>query len=123
MQLLMSEKGYCFFAADELSSSNLMGFIGIADIPYEASFTPGVEIGWRLGQQYWGKGYATEGAKMCLNYAKDVLHIEAVYSIAPIVNTRSIHVMEKIGMTRKLEFDHPLLGDYPLLERCVCYEV
>ena len=30
---------------------------------FEASFTPAVEVAWRLHRRYWGHGYATEAAK------------------------------------------------------------
>ncbi|ARB91478.1 N-acetyltransferase [Legionella longbeachae] len=44
-----------------------MGFIGLNHIKWEAPFGHAVEVGWRLGSQYWKKGYTTEGARACLN--------------------------------------------------------
>ena len=54
-----------------------MGFVGIAnqDIPGVA-FMPCQEIGWRLDRKYWGKGYATEAARMVLAFERP--NIEAV---------------------------------------------
>lgn len=46
-----------------------------------------MEIGWRLRQDAWGHGYATEAAQACLSYAWDVLSLEKVY--AYISTTRS----------------------------------
>jgi RimJ/RimL family protein N-acetyltransferase len=89
---------------------------------YPADFTPCVDIGWRLAKAQWGNGFASEGAKACLDYAKKTLKIEEIYSIAPKINLRSEKVMQKIGMQKVKEFKHPLLSDYPHLEDCVLYK-
>jgi hypothetical protein len=31
---------------------------------FNVHFTPGVEIGWRLAFEHWGRGYATEAARL-----------------------------------------------------------
>lgn len=122
MQHLFNNKGYCFFAVDELKSKNSIGFIGLSDIDYQANFTPCTEIGWRLHPNYWSKGYATEGAKCCLDFAFNTLKKESIKAIAPKINLPSIRVMEKIGMKKLLEFKHPALKDHNNLVDCVCYE-
>ena len=45
MKTMFTEKKYCYFAVDELSSGNFCGFIGLCDQNYEASFTPCTDIG------------------------------------------------------------------------------
>lgn len=62
------DHGYTLWAVEEKMRGKMMGFIGFSSPVWEAHFTPCVEIGWRLGSQYWGKGYATEGAKAALEY-------------------------------------------------------
>ena len=57
------KRGYTLWAACLKETGEFMGFIGLNYTDWEASFTPAIEVGWRLGSQYWGKGYATEGAK------------------------------------------------------------
>jgi RimJ/RimL family protein N-acetyltransferase len=76
---------------------------------YEAPFTPCVEIGWRLGSQFWGKGYATEGARECLRDAFERLRLQEVVAMTTPRNFRSKRVMIKLGMTRDFDadFDHP----------------
>ncbi len=59
---------YTLWAVELQEIEELMGFIGLNYIDWEAPFTPAVEIGWRLGSQFWGKGYAAEGAKASLDY-------------------------------------------------------
>lgn len=119
---MYEERGYCFYAVETLVDKQFIGFTGLSRISYEASFTPCVEIGWRLARTAWGKGYATEGARRCLEHAFDTLQLDRVRAIAPVVNQRSIHVMKKCGMQPLLVFDHPLLTDAPHLQPCVCYE-
>jgi len=117
------EKGYCYFATDELSSGKLIGMIGVSIKDFEASFTPCLDVGWRLAKEFWGKGYATEGAKRCLEFAFQELGVNRMISIAPKVNAASIRVMQKIGMYELAEFKHPKLLEYNHLVDCICYEI
>lgn len=121
MRNLYVEKGYCYFAVETLSSRQFIGFTGLAWQTYDAPFTPCVDIGWRLATKAWGRGYATEGARRCLDYAFNELQLKTVKAIAPVNNIRSIQVMEKIGMKPFCSFPHPLLTAYPRLADCVCY--
>ena len=123
LQDLFEEKGYCYFAVDELETGKFIGFIGFYFQDYESEFTPAVDIGWRLHPDFWGKGYATEGAKACLDYGKDSLKLKKVISTAPQINKPSINVMKKIGMKKKLEFIHPKVKENERLRNCVCYEI
>ena len=36
------------------------GAVGLSVPAFDASFTPCVEVGWRLAREHWGRGYATE---------------------------------------------------------------
>ncbi|SDL70451.1 Protein N-acetyltransferase, RimJ/RimL family [Salinimicrobium catena] len=118
-----AKHGYCYFAAEVLESREFIGFIGLAFQSYAAPFTPATDIGWRLKRSAWGKGYATEGAKRCLQFAFEDLQLEKVISTCPKQNHRSELVMQKIGMKKASEFDHPKLQDSPELQKCVVYEI
>lgn len=122
-QTLFEENGFTYFAVDELSSGDFIGFIGMFPQTYESPYTPCVDIGWRLRQASWGNGYATEGAKRCLEFAFQDLDLETIRAFAPKVNQRSIHVMEKIGMKKIGHFLHPKLKGNARIEECVCYEI
>lgn len=122
MQNMFEQKGFCYFAVDTLIEGELIGFIGLAEQTYNASFTPCVDIGWRLHSKYWNKGYATEGAKACLKYAFDVLNLEKIVAVAPIINLKSIAVMKKIGMKYLMSFTHPFLMNDDRLKECVVYD-
>jgi len=123
MKLMYIEKGYCYFAVDQLKDESFIGFIGLCYQTYESQFTPSVDIGWRLNKQYWNNGLATEGAKKCLDYGFDKLGLKNIISTTPKINIKSIRVMGKIGMAKLAEFKHPGLKSDKRLEDCVCYEI
>lgn len=117
------EQGYCFWAAELLETGELIGFIGLTQVSYETAFTPAVEIGWRLAYPFWGKGLATEGAKGCLKFAFEKLGLEEVVSFTALANQRSYKVMERIGMKRDIEFDHPKMEAGHSLQRHILYRI
>lgn len=90
---------------------------------YETDFMPATDIGWRLKPSAWGKGYATEGAKRCLEFAFSELNLERIVSTCTISNKSSENVMKKIGMIKKGEFLHPKLSEFPNYEKCTWYEI
>lgn len=112
---------FCYFAVDKIENEEFIGFIGLSKQTYDAKFTPCVDIGWRIKSSEWNKGFATEGAKKCLDYAFNDLGIEKVYSVAPKINIKSELIMNKIGMKKLYEFDHPLLLNDSRLKCCVLY--
>ena len=105
----IDEHGYGFFAVDLLPENSFIGFIGFKNTSFEADFTPCVEIGWRLHKKYWNLGLATEGALRCLKFARTDLSLNEIYSFTPLLNKASERVMQKIGMNKIGEFDHPLV--------------
>lgn len=121
MQKQLKDNGFCYFAVDILETRECIGFIGLSEQNYQSSFTPCIDIGWRIKSSAWNKGFATEGAKRCLDFAFADLKLNKVYSIAPLVNEKSIHIMEKIGMRKITEFEHPLLQDNKYLNKCAVY--
>ena len=121
MDSLMDEKGYCYYAVDNLDNGAFIGFTGFATKSFPANFTPCIDIGWRLARAAWGRGFATEAAKACLHYGWDVLGLTTIYAIAPEVNTPSIRIMEKIGMQHTVRFLHPQLAGNDYLQPCVAY--
>jgi RimJ/RimL family protein N-acetyltransferase len=125
MNQAFTKTKYTLWAAEEKSSGKLIGFIGLTPIPWEASFTPCIEIGWRLGSEYWNNGYATEGAKAVLDYGFNQCDLKEIVSITVPKNIRSIRVMEKIGLQRDLhnDFAHPKLPKDHRLSQHVLYRI
>lgn len=123
MKFQFQQKGYCYFAVDILDTRKFIGFIGLSEQTFKSDFTPAVDIGWRLHPKFWHKGYATEGAKRCLEFGFNYLNLNKIIAIAPAINTPSIKVMEKIGMEKFEKFKHPLLKEYQELETCIIYTI
>ena len=55
------------------------------------------EIGYCYGSKYWNQGYATEACGEILRYAFEELGMDTVKADAALKNTRSQHVLEKVG--------------------------
>ena len=122
MQEQYLQNQYCYFATELIKSQELIGFIGLCKQTYDADFNPSVDIGWRILPNYWKQGYATEGAKACLNYGFNKLKLTKIVSVAPKINIPSIKVMQKIGMQKSKDFTHPLLDHNSNLQPCVLFE-
>lgn len=111
------ERQYTLWAVEEKKSEACIGFIGLNYVSWNAHFTPCVEIGWRLAYDFWGQGFAPEGAFAVLDYAFQQLKIKKIVAFTTKDNYRSRRVMEKIGMTRDIQGDflHPKLQpNHPL---------
>jgi RimJ/RimL family protein N-acetyltransferase/8-oxo-dGTP pyrophosphatase MutT (NUDIX family) len=106
---IFEKNGWGFWAATLKENGAFIGFIGLSQIRFETSFTPAVEIGWRLAFEHWGKGYATEGAKAAIKYGFENLQLEEIVSFTAVDNLRSRQVMHKLGMHHESDFEHPLL--------------
>ncbi|WP_203788253.1 GNAT family N-acetyltransferase [Paractinoplanes rishiriensis] len=66
-----------------------------------------VELGYRLRQAEWGKGYATEGSRAVLSKAFTELGVRLVWAETMSMNDRSQKVMKKLGMTMAGTLDTP----------------
>ena len=55
------------------------------------------EIGYWLGEPYWGRGIATEAVRALIDHAFGDLRHEALLAAARVVNPASRHVLEKCG--------------------------
>jgi len=117
------EKKYTLWAVEEKTTGAMMGYIGLQECLTPLPFAPSIEIAWRLGFQYWGKGYATEGAAAVLDYGLKRLKIPEIVSYTAANNYRSQRVMEKIGMKQDLtgDFLHPKLPSDHRLAQHVLY--
>jgi ribosomal-protein-alanine N-acetyltransferase len=117
--------GYGWWAAELKATGAFIGFIGLVHIPFEAHFTPAVEVGWRLASAHWGQGYATEGARASLDCGFARLGLAEIVSITVPANRRSWRVMQRIGMRRDPagDFDHPRLAQGDPLRRHLLYRI
>jgi ribosomal-protein-alanine N-acetyltransferase len=86
--------GYSFWAVVEEATGTVIGEAGL--YPMNGS-GPDIELGYALGSPWWGRGYATEAAGAILQAAFDHLGAQRVVAVAKRENTRSLHVLGKLG--------------------------
>ncbi|MDH7445946.1 GNAT family N-acetyltransferase [Aquimarina sp. 2201CG14-23] len=121
MQQQFAKNGFCYFAVDILESKEFIGFIGLSEQSYLEDTPVFVDIGWRLKKSTWNQGFATEGAKACLDFGFNQIGLDQIYSVAPEINIKSELIMKKIGMERLKVFKHPKLMNDKRLRNCVLY--
>jgi RimJ/RimL family protein N-acetyltransferase len=109
MQAAIESQGWGQWALEVIDGAPFIGFTGLARKTFEAPFTPCHEVGWRLAPEAWGRGYATEAARAAIAFGFGELGLAEIVSYTALGNARSIAVMERLGMRRDIEFDHPLL--------------
>src|SRR6185295_13612125 len=105
------------WAVEVKGGASFIGFTGLQPVPFDAHFTPAVEVGWRLARDAWGHGYATEAARAALAIGFDDLGLDEILSMTAVENARSRDVMHRLGMARDPadDFLHPnVAADSPL---------
>lgn len=113
------------WAVEVVGGASFVGFVGLSVPAFEASFTPCVEVAWRLASNAWGRGYATEAARAVLADGFERLGLDEILSWTVPANVRSWRVMEKLGMRRdpQHDFDHPRLPQGHALRRHWLYRL
>jgi RimJ/RimL family protein N-acetyltransferase len=60
----------------------------------------GIDLGYRFFRQHWGKGFATEAARACLDFGFGDLALEEILAWVVPENAASVRVLEKLGFRR-----------------------
>jgi ribosomal-protein-alanine N-acetyltransferase len=125
LQAHIDTHGFGFWAVELIEQARLIGFVGLQHVAFAASFTPAVEIGWRLARGDWGRGYATEAARAALDDGFGRLGLAEIISFAVAGNLPSQRVMQRIGMRRdaRADFDHPNIPEGHPFRRHVVYRI
>lgn len=125
IELGFERHGFGLWALELRESGEFIGFTGLAVPPFEAHFTPAVEVGWRLARSAWGRGYATEAARAALAQGFGPAGLEEIVSMTTVRNRRSRAVMERLGMTRDPadDFEFPTLPPGDPLRPHVLYRI
>src|SRR3982751_826382 len=63
-------RGYGMWAVEERHSGDFVGRMGC----WNPEGWPGLKIGWTLRLEFWGRGFAREGARAAIQYAFTELH-------------------------------------------------
>ncbi|WP_436771701.1 GNAT family N-acetyltransferase [Yinghuangia sp. YIM S09857] len=88
----------------------LAGWVGLAEPVFLPEVMPSVEIGWRLGRPFWGRGIATEAAREVLRFAFSYARLPRVVSVCHVDNAPSLRVMRRLGMAEDRETVVPSRG-------------
>jgi RimJ/RimL family protein N-acetyltransferase len=102
--------GFGLFALELRNTGELIGFAGLAVPEFLPEVMPAVEIGWRLGRPFWGRGLATEAARAVLRFGLIDRGLARVISIAQLGNDASERIMGKLGMQLDRETDDLTCG-------------
>ncbi len=119
----LAETGFCKWAVEAPGVAPFIGAVGLTHVNFEASFTPAVEVAWRLHRHYWGRGYATEAARAAIEDGFTRVGLNEIVALTAVDNYASMRVMQRLGMTRTIEFDHPSLPVGSPLRRHVLYRL
>jgi RimJ/RimL family protein N-acetyltransferase len=104
----IASRGWGLWAAELKESGEFIGFVGLEQPTPAIPYSPCVEVGWRLARPFWGKGYATEAARMALRAAFELVDLPEVFSFTSVLNLRSRAVMARLGMVAEPDtFEHP----------------
>jgi RimJ/RimL family protein N-acetyltransferase len=107
--------GFCKWAVEAPGVAPLIGGVGLSYVSFEASFTPAVEVAWRLHKRFWGEGYATEAAHAAIDDGFTRIGLSEIVALTTLANLLSQRVMQRLGMRRDIEFDHPrYAANHPL---------
>jgi RimJ/RimL family protein N-acetyltransferase len=102
-----SRHGFSYWAVELRDSAELIGTCGLRI----ASNYPGTpvegmhEMGWRIAESHWGRGYATEAAQATLDWAWATLPVTTIAAWTTAGNRKSWRVMERLGMARAPQLD------------------
>jgi RimJ/RimL family protein N-acetyltransferase len=85
----------------------LLGFCGLALTEREIVPTCGQpEVGWRLREDVWGRGYAKEAAVASLDYGFDHCNFSRIHALTIPENRASWGLMERLGMIHQPDLDY-----------------
>ena len=86
-------RGYGQWTLIEKATGEVVGRAGL----WNPEGWPGLEVGWVIARQHWGRGFATEAARAAVEFAFAHTGAARLISLIQPDNHRSIRVAEKIG--------------------------
>ena len=94
--------GHSYLAAVEKASGDVAGVCGL--IEETACGAQRLGVGYIFNKTYWGRGYATECARACVEHAFTALGAKEVTAQIRPENAPSRRVAERLGMTVEASF-------------------
>ena len=119
----LANTGFGKWAVEAPGVAPFIGAVGLTWLKFAAPFAPAVEVAWRLHRRYWGFGYATEAAAAAIDDGFIRVGLTEIVALTALANHASMRVMQRLGMTRTIEFDHPMLPPTSPLRRHILYRL
>lgn len=92
-------------------------FVGVGGVvPQQDIFRINGEIGYWIGEPYWGKGYATQVVKQLTAFAFNKLDLLRVYACVFEYNKTSMRVLEKAGFALEAVIKSSILKNNQVLD-------
>jgi len=119
LQAHIDTHGWGFWAVERRAAPGCIGAVGLMHIPWQvpwqAAFTPAIEIGWRIAPAAQRQGFAEEAARVALAAGFGPLGLDEILAFTVPANEPSWRLMAKLGMAPAGRFDHPRLPEgHPL---------
>lgn len=86
------------FALTLKLGENLIGGMGLGSIDHEHAQA---EMGFWIGVDWWGQGFATEAARAVIRFGFEELKLNRIYAHHMVRNPASGRVLAKAGMQRE----------------------
>ncbi|WP_233994128.1 GNAT family N-acetyltransferase [Porphyrobacter sp. AAP60] len=123
LEAYQRDHGHTFWVVERCEDGALLGFCGL-----KRSNQPGgpqgmMEVGWRLREDAWGKGYAKEAAAAALDLAFDQFDADEVIALTVQGNTGSWGLMLRLGMERREDLDFDSADFDPENPRIIAYSI
>ena len=88
----------------------------ISAIPGEYESNRSAEIGYWLGENYWGKGFATESVQQLTHHVFTNTNILRIFAPVFSPNKKSMNVLEKCGYTKEAILKKAIFKDGEYLD-------
>jgi ribosomal-protein-alanine N-acetyltransferase len=123
LQAHIEAHGWGFWAVERRAAPGCIGAVGLMHIPWEAEFTPAVEIGWRIAPGLQRQGLAEEAARLALAAGFGPAGLPEIVAFTVPANEASWRLMEKLGMAPAGRFEHPRLPQGHPLRQHLLYRI
>jgi len=98
--------GYCFWIIEGKAEQAILGMCGLHKTERPGTPVDGLtEIGWRLKEAAWGRGYAREAAEAALTVGFSRFALERIVAFTVPQNAPSWGLMQRLGMIRARALD------------------
>ncbi|GMN12917.1 GNAT family N-acetyltransferase [Altererythrobacter sp. MTPC7] len=103
---MYAREGFSFLFAVEKASGEMVGYCGIKRVENPlAPNTGDHEIGWKIREDRWRRGYAEEAMRAVIEWAFTRVGAPYLVALTSPANTGCWKLMEKLGMVRRRDLD------------------